>query len=125
VASWLNQKELSLLVVRYEQLKMNPAEELRRILRFVGRQANDERIATAVEVGKPGNMRKLEAEEIKHRVSGVFYRPALARGYAHGYRFVGRMHGGSADKVLSPEARQYANQIFGPLLDYARQMESA
>src|SRR6516164_2935200 len=125
VASWLNQKELSLLVVRYEQLKMNPAEELRRILRFVGRQANDERIATAVEVGKPGNMRKLEAEEIKHRVCGVFYRPALARGYAHGYRFVGRMHGGSADKVLSPEARQYANQIFGPLLDYARQMESA
>src|SRR5262249_18184148 len=123
VASWLNQKELPLLVVRYERLKMNPANELRRILRFVGRQASDARIAAGVDAGKPSNMRKLEVEELEQQLSGVFYRPALARGYAQGYRFVGRMHDGSADKVLSPEARQYANQIFGPLLDYARQME--
>jgi hypothetical protein len=119
VASWLRQEELPLLVVRYERLKARPAEELRRILRFLGRQASEERIATAVEAGNPDNMRKLESEEVTQRVSGLFYRPGLARGYARGYRFVGRMHSGSLEKILSPSARRYADQIFGPLLEQA------
>ena len=119
VASWVNQRELPLLVVRYEQLKSNPAEELRRILRFLGRQTGEERLAAAIEAGKPDNMRKLELEEVKAGVSGIFFRPGLARGYAQGYRFVGRMHGGSSEKILSPAARQYAAQIFGPVLAHA------
>jgi Sulfotransferase domain len=119
VASWLNQKELPLLVVRYERLKADPTRELRRILRFLGRQASEARIAAAIEAGKPDNMRKLETEEVKAGVSGIFFRPGLARGYAQGYRFVGRMHGGSSEKILSPAARQYAAQIFGPILAHA------
>lgn len=117
VSSWLDQKELPLLVVRYEQLKARPFEELRRIVGFLGRDASDERITAAIAAGKPENMRKLESEEIDKRVSGVFYRPGLANGYAKGYRFVGRMHGGSSDKVLSPAGRQYAKEIFGPVLE--------
>jgi hypothetical protein len=31
------------------------------------------------------------------------------------------MHGGSSEKVLSPAARQYAAQVFGPLLAHADQ----
>jgi hypothetical protein len=65
-------------------------------------------------------MRKLETEEIDKGVSGVFYRPGLARGYSRGYRFVGRMHGGSAGKVLTPEARQQASRVFDPLIERAR-----
>jgi hypothetical protein len=119
VASWLNQQELPLLVVGYDRLKGNPATELRRILRFLGRQVSTERITAAIEAGKPDNMRKLESEEVKAGTSGIFYRPGLARGYAQGYRFVGRMHGGSAKKILSPTAREYADKIFGPLLAHA------
>jgi hypothetical protein len=121
VASWLNQKELPLLVVRYERLKANPSEELPRILRFLGRQAGENRIAAAIEAGKPDNMRKLESEEVKAGVSGIFFRPSLARGYAQGYRFVGKMHGGSSEKILSPAAREYAAQIFGPVLAHANE----
>lgn len=122
VASWLDQTELPLLVVRYEKLKVQPFDQLRRILKFLGRDAADLRIAAAIEAGKPDNMRKLESEEISKGISGVFYRPSLAKGYARGYRFVGRMHGGSSAKVLNPAARQYANEVFGPLLEcaYAR-----
>jgi len=120
VSSWLDQTELPLLVVRYEKLKAEPFSELRRILDFLGHEAIDQRIATAIEAGRPENMRKLESEEINQRVSGVFYRPGLARGYASGYRFVGRMHGGSSEKILSPAARQYAIQIFGPVTERAR-----
>jgi len=124
VVSWLDQKELPLLLVRYERLKANPAAELRRIVRFLGREVGDERIAVAIEAGKPDNMRKLETEEVKTGISGIFYRPGLARGYAKGYRFVGRMHGGSSEKILSPAARQYATQIFGSILaDAAARMD--
>jgi hypothetical protein len=115
VASWLDQTDLPVLVVRYEQLKARPFEELRRILSFLGREASDQRVAAAVEAGKPDNMRKLEADEINNRVAGVFYRPGLARGYAQGHRFVGKMHGGSSEKVLTPAARQFAQQVFGPV----------
>jgi len=107
------------LVVRYERLKAQPFEELRRIVDFLGTKAPEERIKAAVEAGKPENMRKLESEEIQKGISGVFYRPALARGYARGHRFVGRMHGGSSDKILTPAARQYACQIFGPVMERA------
>jgi hypothetical protein len=116
VASWLDQTDLPLLVVRYEQLKAMPFEELRRVVNFLGREASDQRIAAAVEAGRPDNMRKIEAQEIQAGVSGVFYRPNLARGYAQGHRFVGRMHGGSSEKILSPAARQYAQQMFGPII---------
>ncbi len=119
VVSWLDQTELPLLLVRYEQLKADPGGELRRILRFLGRQTGDARIAAAIEAGKADNMRKLESEEVKTGTSGIFYRPGLARGYAHGYRFVGRMHGGSSEKVLTPAARQFAAQVFGPILAHA------
>ena len=43
VASWLDQSDLPILVVRYEQLKAQPFEELRRILSFLGREATDQR----------------------------------------------------------------------------------
>jgi hypothetical protein len=122
VASWLDQTELPLLVVRYERLKARPVEELRRIVSFLGREVSDARIAAAVEAGKPENMRKLEAQEVNGRVAGVFYRPALARGYAQGHRFVGRMHSGSSEKILTPAARQYAQRTFGSVIEraYAR-----
>jgi len=122
VSSWLDQTDLPLLVVRYEHLKARPFEELQRILRFLGSEATDQRISAAVEAGKPENMRKLESDEISMGVSGVFYRPALARGYARGHRFVGRMHGGSSEKVLTPAARQYASQVFGPITERARSL---
>lgn len=119
VVSWLDQADLPLLVVAYERLKAQPFEELRRILRFLGREVTDERVRLAVEAGRPENMRKLESDEISKGVSGAFYRPSLARGYARGYRFVGRMHGASSEKVLTPPARQYASQVFGPVINRA------
>ncbi|MEA3028091.1 MAG: hypothetical protein QOF91_3376 [Alphaproteobacteria bacterium] len=117
VSSWLDQTELPVLFVRYEGLKAKPFDELRRILSFLGREASDQRIAAAIEAGQPENMRKLESEEITQRRSGIFYRPALAKGYAGGYRFVGRMHAGSSEKVLTAPASDYAKQIFGSVMD--------
>jgi len=116
VATWLDQRVLPLLVVRYDQLRAQPFQELRRILAFLNYETSDERIAAAIQAGKPDNMRKLESDEIEQRLSGIFYRPGLAKGYARGYRFVGRMHSGSSAKVLDPTTQQHADRIFGALL---------
>ena len=121
VRSWLDQSELPVLFVRYEELKARPFEELKRVLRFLGREVSDQAVSAAVEAGRPDNMRKLEAQEIDKGVSGVFYRPGLARGYSRGFRFVGRMHGGSAEKFLAPDAQQQASRVFGPLMERARE----
>ena len=120
VSSWLDQTDRPTLVVGYERLTAQPFEEIKRILRFLSVEASDERVKAAVQAGRPENMRKLEAEEIDKGVAGVLYRPGLARGYAHGYRFVGRMHDGSSEKILTPAARQHASQLFGVLVDRAR-----
>ena len=125
VCSWLDQTELPVLFVRYEALKAKPFDELRRILGFLGRTASDQRIAAAVEAGRPENMRRLESKEIAQRRSGVFYRPSLARGYGEGYRFVGRLHAGSSEKVLSAAAYQYAKEKFGPVMERLDQRAEA
>jgi hypothetical protein len=124
VRSWLEQAQLPVIVVRYEQLKKQPVEELRRVLDFLGRPSSDQRIRAAVEASTVENMRKREAEEVNNRVSGAFYRPDLERGYAQGYRFVGRLNQDSYQKVLSPGARQYADQVFKPIMDRVRALSS-
>jgi Sulfotransferase domain len=120
VGSWLDQTRLPILVVRYENLKQQPFEQLKRILAFLGRQASPERIAAAVEAGKVDNMRKIESAEVANRSSGIFFRPSLTEGYAKGYRFIGRLHEGSSKKILSPAAQQHADKIFGPVVARVR-----
>jgi hypothetical protein len=120
VTSWLDQLEIPLLLVRYEKLKEDPFNQLRRVLQFLGRSASDDRLRAATEAGKVENMRKRETDEVTQGVSGAFYRPFLAKGYAHGFRFVGRLHQGSSEKVLSSAARNQADRVFGPVMARVR-----
>jgi hypothetical protein len=121
VRSWLEQSAVPTLVVRYEQLKAQPLEQLRRILEFLGQSASDERVRAAVEAGNVENMRRQETKEVESRVSGAFYRPSLAKGYAHGYRFIGRLHQGAYAKVLRPSEQLEADKIFGPIVARVRE----
>ncbi len=125
VRSWLEQTSLPTLVVRYETLKSAPAAELERVLAFLGREASAERIARAVAAGSVENMRGHESREIANRQTGTFYRPALAAGYAQGYRFVGRINQNSYDKVLSAAERGLADKIFAPVLAKVRERSEA
>ncbi len=120
VSSWLDQTRMPVLVVRYENLKKHPFEQLQRILDFLGRQASPERIAAAIEAGKVENMRKIESDEVANRTSGIFYRPSLAQGYAKGHRFIGRLHADSSEKVLNSTAQQFAKEVFDPVVARVR-----
>jgi hypothetical protein len=62
---WANNRDIpeGFLLVRYEDLKINPTHELRRVLDFLGLQAiDDDTIAEAVEFASFDNMRKMESE---------------------------------------------------------------
>ncbi len=52
----------SLLLVRYEDMREDPGEQLRRVMDFIGTPATDEEIAEAVEFASVDNMRKMESE---------------------------------------------------------------
>jgi len=120
VRSWLDQSQLPIVVVRYERLKERPVEQLRRVLDFFEQPASDQRVRAAVEASTVENMRRRETQEVNAGVSGAFYRPELARGYARGYRFVGRLNQDSYQRVLSPAARQFADQVFKPITERVR-----
>ena len=66
-----------LLIVRYEDMRREPADVLRRILEFTGAPIDEKRIAQAVEFAAYDNMKKMEREQF-FRGSGARVRPANA-----------------------------------------------
>jgi hypothetical protein len=117
VNSWLDQREIPLLVVRYETLKASPEGELARITKFLDCPVRAERLAAAAEFGRVDNMRQQEAVEVREGIEGAFYRSAFAAGYNKGYRFVNRLHQNAYRTVLDDAQRAWADAIFGPTLD--------
>ncbi len=63
VNSWLDQKQDQILVVKYEDLKQNPALQLERILQFAGVESDSERVRAAVELSSFERMQNLEREQ--------------------------------------------------------------
>jgi hypothetical protein len=116
VSSWMDQRAIPALFVRYESLKADPAAQLDRICAFLGERVSDDRIALAVQGSSVDAMRQQEQREIETKQSGAFYRPQLETGYQKGFRFVGRLNANSYDSVLTPDERAMADRVFGPVL---------
>ncbi len=73
-----------MLLVRYEQLKRNPEEELKRIASFAGLAAKDTQIADAVRSASFDTMRQIEETSGHPRekfFSGRFIRAGMAGGW--------------------------------------------
>jgi hypothetical protein len=65
VASWLYTRGNSpaFLLLHYADLRANPVEQLRRVARFLGIEAEAERLHTAVELSGAHRMRELEIQQ--------------------------------------------------------------
>ncbi|PWC91501.1 hypothetical protein TSH100_01120 [Azospirillum sp. TSH100] len=113
VRSWLDQREIPVHLVTYTDLVDHPGRELAAILRFLDLPVPAERQAMAVESSGMAAMAALEAEEVRHRRTGVFYRPELARSYEGGRRFINKGHRGCYATLLTDEERGLADQTFG------------
>jgi len=116
VSSWLAQRDLPVLVVRYEMLRVEPVRQLARICEFLGETIAPDRLELAVRQSSVGAMREQEQHEIASRQPGAFYRPQLEKGYEQGFRFIGRLNTNSYATVLTAEERREADRVFGPFL---------
>jgi hypothetical protein len=80
------------LMIRYEELRAEPAETLKRVMEHMGESFSDEEIRGAVEFGSFDNLRKLETKGF-FRQGGLTLRDAgdpssfkVRRGKVNGYR---------------------------------------
>ena len=82
-----------LLIVRYEDMRVQPEKELPRIIKFLGMDPDDELIRTTIEFSSVENMRKLEKENyfrggsrVKAKDSGNPHSFKVRRAKVGGYR---------------------------------------
>ncbi|PWC39500.1 sulfotransferase domain-containing protein [Azospirillum sp. TSO35-2] len=113
VRSWLDQREIPVHLVTYADLVDHPDRELAAILRFLDLPVPVDRQAMAVERSRMAAMAALEAEEVRNRRDGVFYRPELARSYEGRRRFINKGHRDCYATLLTDEERALADRTFG------------
>jgi hypothetical protein len=86
IASWLDQTDIPVHLIRYEVMRADTAGTLRHALAFAGRTASDEEIARAVRFADFDELRRQEADkgfrETPNRPGGLFFR----RGQAGAWR---------------------------------------
>jgi aryl sulfotransferase len=86
IASWLDQTDIPVHLIRYEDMKADVADVFRRALNFAGRQASDDDITRASQLADFGELRRQETDkgfrETPARPGGLFFR----RGEAGAWR---------------------------------------
>jgi aryl sulfotransferase len=86
VASWLDQADIPIHLVRYEDLQIDAAAVLRRALQFAGQPATDDELSRAVRFADFSRLRQQEEEngfkEAPRQLGARFFR----RGEAGGWR---------------------------------------
>lgn len=113
VRSWLGQGAIPVHPVTYRDLVDHPGRELAAILAFLDLPVPAARQERAIERSAMAAMAALEAEEVRERRDGVFYRRELAPGYERGRRFINKGHRDCYDTVLTDAERALADQSFG------------
>jgi hypothetical protein len=116
VTSWLDQRDLPVLFVRFEALKADPVGQLARVCEFLGQAVTPARLQEAARDSSVEAMRAQEQREIDAGTPGAFYRPEHQKGYAQGFRFVGRVNANAYDTMLTDAERREADRVFGPVL---------
>jgi hypothetical protein len=108
VASWVytRQNRSGFLLLRYEDMKSNTEQELKRIATFLGLETTPERLKQAIEASSPDRMREMERTQSdrwvatkKHRKDIPFVGPAIS----------GRWQSGLAGALVSKIESTWGN----------------
>jgi Sulfotransferase domain len=116
VRSWLGTKRFPQLVVRYERLRADTADELARICHFLEVERSADQIDHAIAAASRDAMRAIEESEIANRIPGFFFQRRNHAGYEAGHRFVGRSRSGEALFALTDDQRARARARFAPIM---------
>ena len=112
VQSWLNQSNIPVHLVTYENLVDDPEGELQSIIDFLDARIPIERQRLAIERSSMKSMAAVESTELEKRIDGIFFHGSLSTGYGQGHRFINKGYRNSYEAVLSPEERALADRVF-------------
>lgn len=122
VTTWLIQRRFPLLLVRYEDLKKDSSQELRRMVEFIGMAVDDARVLWAADQCSFEKMKALEIREKSADVRGSAFDGGRAE-LDRGLMFMNRGGVGQALAAVAPTLDQEFDRRFRVptwLLDYAR-----
>lgn len=105
-----------LLLLRYEDLRADPATGVRTIAEFFRRDISDSDVDTIVEATTFERMKALEDSEISSGAQG-FFGTERSRSSDPGFRFMRSGRVGGYRELLSPDQRDAARNRFGPLAE--------
>ncbi len=118
VNSWcLQQHNFPTLVIRYEDLIENTAFEVRKICDFLGLDANERELETAIANSSFLELKKLEDKVIANQETGMFYNSSYADAHQAGLRFINQGRIGEGKRKLSAQQRYKAAIAFAPLME--------
>jgi hypothetical protein len=113
VLSWLHFQEAPHLVIKYEDLKADPAGNLRNMSKLFGKDVDEGKISQAVENASFKNMRAMEERE---RQQGIF--PLMAEDARNsGRRFVNKASIHQSLAHFAPELEAEFDERFGEIME--------
>jgi len=112
VGTWLTarEKDLNFLLLRYEDMNQDPAQELARLSKFFGVEANRERLETIIQHSSAEHMRELERKQSHEWVSTKNHRKDIP--------FVGTAFSGVWKAKLPTESIIQIESTWGALMQY-------
>lgn len=117
VASWSSPiVKLPRLRIRYEDLSEKPAEQLKRLCRFLSLEHSKADIDGAIAGATLEAMRRIEETEIREKKEGIFFQHRNEAAIETGLRFVGRSNDGNSRFRMTARQNAAARKRFARLI---------
>lgn len=117
VESWLSKQQLPHLILRYEDMLLEPLHVFEQVLVFLDTDIDRKRFNRAVYLSSFKKMKALEEMEIKKgRSGGVFANRYQIKQGDHGVRFMNRGGSGQSLERFGQGVEEYFNTQFGDVL---------
>jgi len=115
VSSWLDERSLPGLVLRYEGMIESPAACLKSIVHFLNLPIDEERISCSVEASSFENLKSIERREKESGVKNILF-PGSKDQASKGVSFMHKGLRGQSLAHLDPALDQFFDERFAPLL---------
>jgi len=122
--SWLDQKEIKMILIKYEDLLENTSSIINYISHKMDFGLTSQEISDGCELASFKNMQAIEEREITNEISGSFYIPKRRKAFMNKkVRFVNKGKSGNYMDVLSSEQIEYAMDIFKSDINFLNSFE--
>jgi hypothetical protein len=117
VGGWLDQRaQRPHILLRYEDLKTQPIEQLERLCHFLGMVRSSDELEAARQEASVESMKQMQEREIREKIPGRFYDPRHQVAYGMGLRFVRKAEVGQK-LLLQGAAAEKLVEHFGSVME--------